>query len=315
MKTTINPSSKMHPNAASKVQNIDASLVLLYGIYIYVCVFCLYFLDIFINTYHVWRSTMINAYVHSIESGIQLSLMFCRHQERSSSAMGGSSDVQALWPWNFGWHKMLTDCTDVTRWPYVFHCLSPGESHGSPVTWGTGGLPGTCAAGRDSTSPSCAKCLPGLHGTEDVCLPCVGGDYVPWKSDGETRDDHTESCGTKCGTMWNSVQIFQKKLWNRIKSFHDHHGFLICRHRFAVLQLFPNSFGFVELFGSKALIAVVCVLCVMGIAILYIVLVHESQKSRLLLSKLETTVTTTERDRDVSSSSWNLPRQGSLGVC
>lgn len=50
-----------------------------------------------------------------------------------------------------------------------------------------------------------------------------------------------------------------------------------------------------ELFGSKALIAVVCVLCVMGIAILYIVLVHESQKSRLLvLSKLETT--TTERD-------------------
>ncbi|CAK9007449.1 unnamed protein product [Durusdinium trenchii] len=41
-----------------------------------------------------------------------------------------------------------------------------------------GGDPGTCAAGRDSSSPSCSLCLPGLQPNGPGCVECTGGDYA-----------------------------------------------------------------------------------------------------------------------------------------
>ncbi|CAK9115801.1 unnamed protein product [Durusdinium trenchii] len=41
-----------------------------------------------------------------------------------------------------------------------------------------GGLPGTCARGRDTTSVACGRCSPGLRsGGEAECIPCNGTDY------------------------------------------------------------------------------------------------------------------------------------------
>jgi len=150
-------------------------------------------------------TTSRNVTTHGEETWIQI---------QGASSESSCSCVEGTYLWN----GRCEECIEGSRCPgsnalllkpgYFSTPEAPGEvfqCHGGFKRC-PGGLPGTCAAGRDSTSPSCAKCLPGLHGTEDVCLPCVGGDY--------------------------------------------------------------------------ALIAVVCVLCVMGIAILYIVLVHESQKSR-----------------------------------
>ncbi|CAK9091184.1 40S ribosomal protein S6 [Durusdinium trenchii] len=53
---------------------------------------------------------------------------------------------------------------------YVFECLE--RSH-CP-----GGVPGTCAEGRDPASVACSSCLPGLHSAGTKCIPCEGGDYV-----------------------------------------------------------------------------------------------------------------------------------------
>eukprot|EP00435_Cladocopium_sp_Y103_P061231 s102_g22.t2 len=53
----------------------------------------------------------------------------------------------------------------------VFRCY--GRSRRCP-----GGVPGSCAAGRDINSLSCTSCLPGLHETEDLCIACVSEDYV-----------------------------------------------------------------------------------------------------------------------------------------
>eukprot|EP00438_Fugacium_kawagutii_P002916 Skav230083 [mRNA] locus=scaffold2569:306570:309736:- [translate_table: standard] len=39
-----------------------------------------------------------------------------------------------------------------------------------------GGVPGTCAGGRDNSSVACSACLPGLHPTAEGCLPCKGQD-------------------------------------------------------------------------------------------------------------------------------------------
>ena len=42
-----------------------------------------------------------------------------------------------------------------------------------------GGVPGTCAAGRDSSSVACAECLEGHQEREDrSCGPCREGDYA-----------------------------------------------------------------------------------------------------------------------------------------
>ena len=42
-----------------------------------------------------------------------------------------------------------------------------------------GGAPGTCAAGRDSSSVACAECLEGRQEREDrTCGPCREGDYA-----------------------------------------------------------------------------------------------------------------------------------------
>ncbi|CAK9112697.1 Uncharacterized protein SCF082_LOCUS52243 [Durusdinium trenchii] len=41
-----------------------------------------------------------------------------------------------------------------------------------------GGDPGTCAAGRDISSPSCSLCLPGLQPNGPECVECSGGDYA-----------------------------------------------------------------------------------------------------------------------------------------
>ena len=42
-----------------------------------------------------------------------------------------------------------------------------------------GGLPGTCANGRDSASPACSSCLPGLQPSNaGECVQCTGGDYA-----------------------------------------------------------------------------------------------------------------------------------------
>lgn len=53
----------------------------------------------------------------------------------------------------------------------IFECF--GDSERCP-----GGLPGTCAAGRDTNTVACSQCLPGLHGVSGKCIPCVGGDYA-----------------------------------------------------------------------------------------------------------------------------------------
>ncbi|CAE7383850.1 SCUBE3 [Symbiodinium natans] len=41
-----------------------------------------------------------------------------------------------------------------------------------------GGLPGTCAPGRDAGSPGCSECLEGLQPNGAECAPCSAGDYV-----------------------------------------------------------------------------------------------------------------------------------------
>ena len=41
-----------------------------------------------------------------------------------------------------------------------------------------GGVPGTCAPGRDVASVACSTCLPGLHGNGAGCKPCEGLDYL-----------------------------------------------------------------------------------------------------------------------------------------
>jgi hypothetical protein len=40
-----------------------------------------------------------------------------------------------------------------------------------------GGLPGTCASGRDTSSVDCGRCLPGLRAKGAECVPCDGVDY------------------------------------------------------------------------------------------------------------------------------------------
>ena len=40
-----------------------------------------------------------------------------------------------------------------------------------------GGVPGSCANGRDANGPGCAQCLPGLQPGGAECIPCSGGDY------------------------------------------------------------------------------------------------------------------------------------------
>ena len=40
-----------------------------------------------------------------------------------------------------------------------------------------GGVPGSCAEGRDSSSVACSACLPGLHPTAEGCVPCRGQDW------------------------------------------------------------------------------------------------------------------------------------------
>ena len=94
---------------------------------------------------------------------------------------------------------------------------------------------------------------------------------------------------TMCNQMWNQVELSPNLAGNSFNLF------MIMVVSFAdIFAALPTISAFGKPCGSKALIAIVCVLCVMGIAILYIVLVHESQKSRsLVLSELETT--TTER--------------------
>jgi hypothetical protein len=44
----------------------------------------------------------------------------------------------------------------------IFECF--GDSERCP-----GGLPGTCAAGRDTNTVACSQCLPGLHGVSGKC--------------------------------------------------------------------------------------------------------------------------------------------------
>ena len=99
-----------------------------------------------------------------------------------------------------------------------------------------------------------------------------------------------------CNQMWNQVELSPNLAGNSFNLF------MIMVVSFAdIFAALPTISAFGKPCGSKALIAIVCVLCVMGIAILYIVLVHESQKSRsLVLSELETT--TTERGLEQFSS-------------
>ena len=52
------------------------------------------------------------------------------------------------------------------------------ECFGNPVRC-PGGSQGTCATGRDSTSPACSSCLPGLQpNNAGECVQCTGGDYA-----------------------------------------------------------------------------------------------------------------------------------------
>ena len=51
----------------------------------------------------------------------------------------------------------------------VFQCYSDGRC--------PGGLPGTCASGRDTSSVDCGRCLPGLRAKGAECVPCDGVDY------------------------------------------------------------------------------------------------------------------------------------------
>lgn len=39
-----------------------------------------------------------------------------------------------------------------------------------------GGLPGSCAVGRDNSSVACSACLSGLYSTDEGCVPCEGQD-------------------------------------------------------------------------------------------------------------------------------------------
>ncbi|CAE7534151.1 unnamed protein product [Symbiodinium sp. CCMP2456] len=63
-----------------------------------------------------------------------------------------------------------------------FHCKSdePGlvyKCFGIPERC-PGGLPGSCAAGRDASSPGCSDCLFGLQPGGAECKECSGGDYL-----------------------------------------------------------------------------------------------------------------------------------------
>lgn len=58
----------------------------------------------------------------------------------------------------------------------IFQCFGSGSV--GYVKRCPGGAPGSCASGRDATSPACSECLPGLQPVGAECIPCFGSDYV-----------------------------------------------------------------------------------------------------------------------------------------
>ena len=51
---------------------------------------------------------------------------------------------------------------------YVFKCDNVGIC--------PGGMPGSCADGRDASSVACSACLPGFRPSRETCIPCSGSD-------------------------------------------------------------------------------------------------------------------------------------------
>ncbi len=91
--------------------------------------------------------------------------------------------------WFLGQDGECHECTEGATCPgsgevevlpgYFSFSEDPGSiyrCHGNALRC-PGGLPGTCADGRESTSMACSACLPGLHASEAGCIPCEGQDH------------------------------------------------------------------------------------------------------------------------------------------